>query len=51
MRKTLKMLVATVMVSGLLLGPVMLKDPKAVSIVGRSGRAAPCGWAPGRSGT
>ena len=47
MRKTLKMLVAVVMVSGLLLGPVV----PIGAIVAAPGSAAPCGWAPGGSGT
>ncbi len=51
MRMTVKMLVALVMVSGLLLGPLVTKGTVSVSTISTSGRAAPCGWAPGGSGT
>lgn len=51
MRKTVKMLVAMAMVSGLLLGPFVSKGTNTLSAIGGGGGAAPCGWAPGGSGT
>ena len=47
MRKTVKMLVAVVMVSGLLLGPFVTKGV----VISRPSGAAPCGWVGGGSGT
>jgi len=51
MRKTVKMLVAVVMVSGLLVGPFVSKSTKLVPTVRSPGGAAPCGWVGGGSGT